>query len=179
MINTARADYGDVAIQAYAEMSGTSPAEARFPYDAAVEPVNLPALADRADACPAEARCILAAGSAPSPPGSMGLMVIDRRPELLSVPGGSSRSDWLGFTFGNCLGQPAACERFYTFDSALDQLRAAPELSFRITLDFYDDGRKTFACALENQTAESRRVFLDFLEERGWATLRCRRDLRS
>ncbi|MGZ9098993.1 MAG: hypothetical protein ACXW3O_04750, partial [Brevundimonas sp.] len=33
MINTARADYGDVAIQAYAEVAGTPAETARFPHD--------------------------------------------------------------------------------------------------------------------------------------------------
>ncbi len=42
MINTASADYGDVAVQAYAALAGTPVDEARFPYDAAVEPVTRP-----------------------------------------------------------------------------------------------------------------------------------------
>lgn len=179
MINTARADYGDVAVQAYAEVSGISAAAARFPYDASVEPVNLPYEEGRAIDCPVDARCISAAGSAPPEAGRMGLMVIERRPELLSVPGGSSHSAWLGFAFGNCRGQPAVCERFTRFGDALQQLRDAPELSFRVTLDFHSDGRKTLKCAFEEQGATSRQEFLDFLEERGWATLRCRQDLRS
>lgn len=179
MINTARSDYGDVAVEAYAEVAGTPSEIARFPYDAALEPVTLPAHQDRTHACPVDARCFLATGLEPPPPGRMGLLVIERRPELLSVPGGSSRSDWLGFAFGNCRGQTDQCERFQTFDGALQQLRNAPELSFRITLDFHSDGPKTLACALEDESVEKRREFLDFLEERGWAALRCRRELGS
>ena len=70
-------------------------------------------------------------------------------------------------------------DRFASFADALEQLRRAPELSFRVTLDFHSDGRKTFRCAFEHDSAASRREFLDFLEERGWATLTCRRELRS
>lgn len=179
MINTARADYGDVAVQAYAEVAGTSVEAARFPYDASVEPVNLPYEEGRKIDCPVDARCVMAAGSAPPEPGRMGLMILERRPELLSVPGGASHSAWLGFAFGNCRGQSATCDQFVNFDDALRQLRNAPELSFRVTLDFHSDGRKTIRCAFEEQGAASRQKFLDFLEERGWATLRCRQDLRS
>jgi len=179
MINTARADYGDVAIQAYAEVVGTRAAIARFPHDASLQPVQLPVEADRSADCPVDARCVPATGLAPPRPGRMGLMVIERRPELLSVPGGSSRSAWLGFSFANCLGRPEACDRYASFADALVQLRRAPQLSFRVTLDFHSDGRKTILCAFDEAGAVSRRDLLDFLEERGWATLTCRRELRS
>lgn len=179
MINTARADYGDVAVDAYASIGGTEAAAARFPYDGSLDPVALPVEVDRTADCPIDARCVPATGLAPPRPGRLGLMVIERRPELLSVPGGSSHSVWLGFSFANCRGQTATCDRYSSFTDALQQLRRAPELSFRVTLDFHSDGRKTILCAFDEQGATSRREFLDFLEERGWATLTCRRELRS
>ena len=179
MINTARADYGDVAIQAYAELAGTPPEAARFSYDATLQPVILPHEDGRWIDCPVDARCVTAVGSVPPEPGRMQLMVIERRPELLSVPGGSSHTGRLGFSLGTCLGPRTTCERFQSFDDALKQLRAAPELAFRITLDFHSDGRKSIVCEFDEHGAVSRRAFLDFLEERGWATLVCRQDLRS
>ena len=179
MINTARADYGDVAVQAYAEVAGTAAETARFPHDGSLQPVHLKVEEDRTAACPVDARCVPAIGLEPPKAGRMGLMVIERRPELLSVPGGSSHSAWLGFSLGNCRGQAEVCDRYARFTDALQQLRRAPELSFRVTLDFHSDGRKTFLCASENQSAARRREFLDFLEERGWAALTCRRELRS
>lgn len=179
MINTARADYGDVAVQAYAESAGDPAATARFPYDASVEPVQRPVGEEITSDCPIDARCVSAAGLAAPRPGRLGLIVIERRPELLSVPGGSSHSTWLAFSFANCRGQSETCDRYSSFTDALQQLRRAPELSFRITLDFHSDGRKTFLCAFDNDGVASRKEFLDFLEERGWATLRCRRELRS
>ncbi|WP_332678480.1 hypothetical protein [Brevundimonas sp.] len=178
MINTARADYGDVAIQAYAEIAGTQAAVARFPYDGSLDPVTLPVGLDRTADCPIDARCVPATGLGPPKPGRMGLMVIERRPELLTVPGGSSNSVWLGFSFANCRGQSTTCDRYSSFKDALKQLRRAPDLSFRVTLDFHSDGRKTILCAFDREGATSRREFLDFLEERGWATLTCRRELR-
>ena len=178
MINTARADYGDVAIQAYAEVGGTQAALARFPYDGSLDPVTLPVGVDRTADCPIDARCVPATGLAPPKAGRMGLMVIERRPQLLTVPGGSSNSVWLGFSFANCRGQSATCDRYSSFTDALKQLRRAPELSFRVTLDFQSDGRKTILCAFDREDTASRREFLDFLEERGWATLTCRRELR-
>ena len=179
MINTARADYGDVAVQAYAELAGTTAASARFPHDASVELVMLPYVEGRLVECPVDARCVEAAGSAVLQPGQMSLKVIERRPELLSVPGGSSNAAWLGFAFGNCRGQPEVCGRFRGFEDAVRQLYDAPELSFRITLDFHSDGRKTILCAFEKNDADSRRRYLEFLEKRGWATLVCRQELRS
>ncbi|HYC66902.1 hypothetical protein [Brevundimonas sp.] len=179
MINTARADYGDVAVQAYAESAGDVAAVARFPYDASVEPVQHPVGEERTSDCPIDARCVSATGLKPPKAGRLGLVVIERRPELLSVPGGSSHSTWLAFSFANCRGQSEACDRYSSFTDALQQLRVAPELSFRVTLDFHSDGRKTFLCAFDNDAVGSREAFLDFLEERGWATLRCRRELRS
>lgn len=179
MINTARADYGDVAVQAYAELAGTPAETARFPYDASVEPVSLPHEDGQWIDCPVDVRCVSAVGSVPMQPGQMALRVLERRPELLSVPGGSANSAWLGFAFGNCRGDPAACEEFQSFEDALQKLRDAPELAFRVTLDFHSDGRKVILCAFENDGAERRRRYLDFLEERGWATLRCRQELRS
>lgn len=179
MINTARADYGDVAVQAYVELAGTTAATARFPHDASIEPVQRPIGEERISDCPIDARCVSATGLGAPRPGRMGLMVIERRPELLTVPGGSSRSVWLAFSFANCRGRPEVCDRYSSFADALEQLRRAPELSFRITLDFHSDGRKTILCAFENDGVASRGGFLDFLEDRGWATLRCRRELRS
>ena len=179
MINTARADYGDVAIQAYAEVAGIPAEDARFPYDAAVQPVTLPHEDGAWVECPVQARCVSAAGSVPIRAGQMGLRVIETRPELLSVPGGSSHSAGLAFAFGNCRGDARVCAEFQSFSDAVSKLRTAPELGFRITLDFHSDGRKTMTCALDEDDAASRRRFLDFLEERGWATLRCRQELRS
>ena len=178
MINNARADYGDVAIQAYAEVGGTQATVARFPYDGSLDPVTMPVGVDRTADCPIDARCVPAAGLVPPKAGRMGLMVIERRPQLLTVPGGSSNSVWLGFSFANCRGQSATCDRYSSFTDALEQLRRAPELAFRVTLDFHSDGRKTILCAFDREGTASRREFLDFLEERGWATLTCRRELR-
>ncbi len=179
MINTARADYGDVAVQAYAELAGTPSETARFPYDATLQPVTLPHEEGRSIDCPVDARCATAAGSIPIRRGQMELMVIERRPELLSVPGGSSHSARLGFALGTCLGNRTTCAKFQSFDDALEQLRTAPELAFRITLDFHSDGRKSIVCAFDEEGPDSRRAFLDYLEERGWASLVCRQDLRS
>jgi len=179
MINTARADYGDVAIQVYAELAGTTAETARFPYDASVEPVTLPHEDGQWIECPVDARCVEAAGSVPIQAGQMSLRIIERRPELLSVPGGSANSAWLGFAFGHCRGESDACGEFQSFEDALQKLRDAPELAFRVTLDFHSDGRKTIFCAFEKNDAASRQRYLDFLEKRGWATLRCRQELRS
>lgn len=178
LINTARADYGDVAIQAYAEVGGTGAARARFPYDVTLQPVFLPHEERRQIDCPIDARCVTAAGSVPIRPGVLELRVIERRPELLSVPGGSSRSAQLGFALGRCVGNETTCARFQSFDDAVKQLRTAPELAFSITLDFHSDGRKAITCTFDEDGIVSRRIFLDFLEERGWATLVCRQELR-
>ena len=179
MINTARADYGDVAIRAYAEVGAPGATKARFPYDATLQPVFVPHEDGREVDCPIDARCLTAARSAPIRQGALDLRVIERRPELLSVPGGSSHTARLGFGFGRCVGSEQTCARFRNFDDAIKQLRNAPELAFGITLDFHSDGRKTIACAFDEGGVVSRRDFLDFLEKRGWATLVCRQDLRS
>lgn len=179
MINTARADYGDVAVQTYAEVAGTGAAEARFPYDVTLQPVFVAHEEGRQVDCPIDARCVTATGSVPIRPGVLELRVIERGPELLSVPGGSSHSARLGFALGHCLGNKTTCARYLSFDDAIKQLRNAPELAFGITLDFHSDGRKTIACAFDEGGVVSRRDFLDFLEKRGWATLVCRQDLRS
>lgn len=179
MINTARADYGDVAIQAYAEVGAPGAAKARFPYDATLQPVFIPHEDGGQVDCPIDARCLTAASSTPIRPGALELRVIERRPELLSVPGGSSHTARLGFAFGHCVGGEPTCAPFRSFDDAIKQLRSAPELAFSITLDFHSDGRKAITCAFDEEGIVSRRIFLDFLEERGWATLVCRQDLRS
>ena len=179
MINTASADYGDVAVQAYATLAGTPADTARFPYDASVEPVTRPHEDGAAMDCPIDARCIVAAGSTPLRPGQMSMLMIERRPALLSVPGGSSRSVWLAFALGNCRGEPEVCGRYQSFEDAVAALRQAPDLQFEITLEFHSDGRKRISCGFESVGVASREDFLNFLEERGWATLRCQRDLPS
>ncbi|MBN8553481.1 MAG: hypothetical protein J0L52_11370 [Caulobacterales bacterium] len=179
MINTARADYGDVAVEAFATLGGTSETEARFPYDASVEPVTHPHDEARVIDCPVDARCVTATGANPLRPGQMSLLIIERRSELLSIPGGSSRATWMSFAFGNCHGHPNTCARFSTFEGAMQELRNAPELAFEITLAFHSDGRKLLRCSLEETSESAREEFLTFLEERGWATLRCSRELQS
>lgn len=171
MINTARPDFGDVATEVTLDIATL--ADAAFPYEGRIEPIHLALGEDRASACPIEARCIAPAGLEPLDRPRPGLLIVERRRALLSVPGGASRSDWLSFSFNDCQG--AACEPFQDFQTAVARLRGAPDVRFRITLDFHSEGRKVIYCGLDDAPQPGyREAFFDFLEERGWASLRCR-----
>lgn len=175
LINTAGPAYGDVAVETWLEVEGQD--ETRFAYEARVEPVYTHRGEDRSPQCPIDARCISAVGvrQEPAHPGNTGLLVIERPRDLVSVPGGSARLSWMSFPLSNCEGDPAACARYASFGGAVRALRRAPDIAFQITLDFHSDGAQTMACRLGAGSPAERDAFFDFLEERGWATLRCQR----
>jgi hypothetical protein len=174
LINTAAPDYGDVAARAYLSVQGAE--GLRFPHEARVEPVYVRPDEDRQSACPVDARCIVPTpmgGQAPENANSA-LLVIERRRDLLVVPGGSGRSSWMSFSLSDCRGEEGSCHAFRNFSGSLAELRSLPDPVFQITLDFHSDGSKTATCGLEGRGPEDRAAFFNFLEERGWAVLRCR-----
>lgn len=178
VINTASDAYGDVPTSVDLSLAGV--AHTTFPYEVSIQPTYLRGdEEDRTDQCPVTSRCILPVGlnwTPDDPPRSIRLLVVASQRDLLDVAGGSARSGWLSFALSDCEGMESECSRYAGFATSVASLRAMAELTPTITLDFHSDGRKTVICRTGLENPQQREAFFDFLEDRGWASLRCARD---
>ena len=164
MINAAAGDYGDVVVDASVAIGPRRGERGRFRHTELVEPARTEDVEQAVANCPQGARCV----------PNTGHYVIERQPKLLDVPGGSSRSEYLAFSIEdyNCKGDPAFCNTFDGFDSAVSHLRAQPHPVIRLRLDFHFDGKRTIRCELPGSLAK-RAAILAYLTEKGWATVEC------
>lgn len=164
MINAAAADYGDVVVKASAAIGPKRGQRGSFPYTTLVEPVMSREVDKAVATCPQGARCI----------PNTGFYAIERPRRLLDVPGGSSRSEHLGFMIERvvCEGDPSFCTTFTGFDAALEHLRSRPDPVIRMTLTFQFDGEEAVECRLPADPAQRAAIF-DYLEEKGWASVKC------
>jgi len=175
MINTASDAYGDVATSVELTMADFE--GAAFAYEASITPTFLRrGEDDRLADCPVSSRCILPVGPGSPQDGEQPntrLLVIANQRDLLDVPGGSARANWISFALSDCTGGTASCEGFSGFSEAVASLRQATSLRTTIDLSFHSDGQKTVICQMRFQDATHREAFFDFLEERGWVSFRC------
>jgi hypothetical protein len=108
------------------------------------------------------------------------MYVIERPAKLLDIPGGQSRSEYLGFWMNqlNCTGDRDFCASFggkaggTAYAGAVAALRAQADPVVRIRLRFYFDGAKTVECRLEPDAARRKAIF-DYLDKKGWAMSAC------
>ena len=165
MINAAAGDYGDVVVAASLAIGPKQAERGSFRHTELVEAAMNQHPERMVENCPQAARCIAGTGH----------YVIERARKLLDVPGGSSRSEYLGFTIERleCVGDPAFCATFNGFDDAVAHLRAQRQpVVIRLLLKFQFDGRRTVRCTL-TQDAAMRTAIFDYLTEKGWASAAC------
>ncbi len=103
------------------------------------------------------------------------LLILEEPAKLLSFPGGVGRAEKLGFTFFPIYCRGEGCARFGVYDKAAGFLRSQSNLEFVLTLEFHGEGRIRAACSLTDLGPKGRRAALDYLEEHGWAELKCDR----
>lgn len=175
LINTASDSYGDVPTAVTLNLASFP--QVGFAYEAAIQPTYLRrGEDDRLDECPVESRCILPVGPAASPEGEQPntrLLVIAGQRELLDVPGGSARAEWVSFALSDCDGPAQDCAQFSGFRQSVQTLRRSETLQVSVHLAFHSDGPKTVVCERRFEDAAHREAFFDFLEERGWVAFRC------
>ena len=164
MINAAAGDYGDVVVDASVAIGPKQGERGRFRHTELVEASMSQQPERMVENCPQGARCV----------ANTGHYVIERARKLLDVPGGTSRSEYLGFRIERleCVGDPAFCRTFNGFDDAVSHLRAQRQPVIRLLLRYQFDGRRTVRCTLTPDAAMRTAIF-DYLTEKGWASAVC------
>ncbi len=170
LINAASTDYGDVVTRATLRLNGGA---GHFDYETLVEPVFVPApdrnamarRVERAiDNCPTGARCI----------AGIGHYVIERPKRLLDIPGGSSRSEYLGFQLSaySCRPGGSDCTGFRGFQPTVANLRRQATLTAAVTLQFQFDEPQEVRCTVSTRHATWSSL-LAYLERTGWVVAEC------
>jgi hypothetical protein len=157
LINTASQDYGDVVKGAALNVPLSNGREIKFAYDGQVHPHFTADSALGSDSCEADATCVTLRG----------LKVIDRDERLVSLPGGSSRVDYLAFELSgpSCIGARSDCAMFSSFANAAHAL-SGRGLRLTIDLTFLKAARRNLRCT----TGAINETYLNKVE---WTNLEC------
>ncbi len=170
LVNSASGNYGDVVTRVTMEIDEPSGEDPTFRYSTLVTPVFSEDATEQAKNCPVTARCVVNDGQ---------FLSIEEPRRTLDVPGGASRSEYIGFVLEatNCA-TPGGCTNFRDFETAARQLERAETLSIRFHYDLYSDGRKTAVCNLNlkpSGQATYTKWLADHLKRKGWVLLLCQR----
>ena len=168
LVNSASGNYGDVVTRITMEIDRPGGDPAVFDYTTLVTPVFSERAEQQADQCPVTGRCVVNDGQ---------FLTIEEPRRTLDVPGGASRSEYIGFALqsGNCA-QKGACDGFSDFASTTRILAASPELTIRFRYQLHSDGEKVATCRLNLERPGLPAGWLaDHLERKGWAMLSCQR----
>jgi len=170
LVNSASSNYGDVVTRITMEIEQPTGPAPVFNYVTLVTPVFSENATQQAANCPVTARCVVNDGQ---------FLSIEEPRRTLDVPGGASRSDYIGFVVQttNCA-TPGLCENFRDFEMAARQLERAETLTIRFHYDLHSDGRKTAVCKL-NLKLPGQQTYTpwlaDHLNRKGWVLLLCNR----
>lgn len=169
LVNAASSNYGDVVTRITMEIDTPDPVDPAFDYQVLVTPVFTEDAERQQTECPVTARCVRNAR----------FLAIEEPRRTLDVPGGGSRSDYVGFTLdrGNCA-TPGGCSAFGDFASAAAALDRQETLTIRFRYQLHSDGEKVAICRL-NLRSHGPGPHVPWLAARltsaGYATLPCRR----
>lgn len=168
LVNSASGNYGDVVTRITMEIDGPGPVDPVFDYTTLVTPVFSEQAEQQAAQCPVTGRCVVNDGQ---------FLTIEEPRRTLDVPGGASRSEYVGFVLhsGNCAVK-GACDDFRDFASTARWLAQAPVLTIRFHYQLHSDGEKIAVCRLDLRRADLPPGWLAaHLERKGWAMLSCAR----
>lgn len=171
LVNSASGNYGDVVTRITLEIDGPDGRRPAFDYETLVSPVLSENAEAQAKDCPVTARCVVAGRQ---------FLAIEEPRRTLDVPGGSSRSEYIGFVLhkSNCA-RDGACDAFVDVPSAASALSQAEALIFRVHYRLYSDGEKVAVCRV-NLKFPGQTAYEPWLEQRltttGWVVLACERD---
>lgn len=169
LVNTASANYGDVVTRITLEIDTPAAVDPSFNYETLVTPVFTEDAVGQADNCPVQARCVVAGRQ---------FLAIEEPRRTLDVPGGSSRSDYVGFVLhrSNCAAAKG-CEAFVDAEAAAAELDRGRTLTLRFRYDLHGDGEKVAVCrtSLRPPGLADRPWVAEHLKTRGWLALNCER----
>lgn len=170
LVNSASSNHGDVATRITMEIDLPGDTDPVFNYAALVTPVFSEDATRQSTNCPVTARCVVNDGQ---------FLTIEEPRRTLDVPGGSSRSEYVGFwaESNNCSIR-GTCNKFRDFESAARELELRENLTIRFHYDMHSDGRKTAVCNLNLNPSKQpvyRPWLTDHLKDKGWVLLPCNR----
>lgn len=169
LVNSASGNYGDVVTRITMEIETPAKVNPHFDYEVLVTPVFSETAERQAASCPVNARCVR----------NGRFLAIEEPRRTLDVPGGASRSEYIGFVLekGNCA-IAGACDAFTDLASAARVLDRAETLILRFHYRLHSDGKKTATCRLNLRSPgpEPHRPWLaDRLQNQGYAVIACAR----
>lgn len=169
LVNSASANFGDVLTSITMEINQPGTDDPRFNYVVLLTPVFSQIAKKQAENCPVTARCVVNDGQ---------FLVIEEPRRTLDVPGGSSRSEYIGFVLQstNCAG-PDRCNQFVDFDTVARLLEAQDILTVRFHYKLHADGERVAECRMDlRQSPDGPYVpwLADHLKNKGWVLLPCR-----
>lgn len=170
LVNSASGNYGDVVTRITMEIDLPGSVDPVFNYLNLITPVFSEDATQQAKNCPVTARCVVNDGQ---------FLTIEEPRRTLDVPGGASRSDYVGFVLesSNCAAE-GQCGDFPNFEGTIKVLERAETLMIRFHYDMHSDGRKTAVCNLRLKPA-GQTVYKPWLaahlKRKGWVVLACDR----
>ncbi len=169
LVNSASGNHGDVVTRITMEIDTPAGVDPRFDYDVLVTPVFSETAERQAAECPVTARCVR----------NGRFLAIEEPRRTLDVPGGASRSEYVGFVLekGNCA-IAGACDAFVDLASAARALDRAETLTIRFRYQLHSDGEKTAICRLDLRSpgpGPHRPWLADRLQNQGYAVIACAR----
>lgn len=167
LVNSASANHGDVVTRITLSIDTPAEVDPTFDYEVLVTPVFSEDAERQQSECPVTARCIR----------NGRFLAIEEPRRTLDVPGGASRSEYVGFVLerGNCAVR-GACEAFGDFTSAAAALDRYQTLTLRFHYRLHSDGEKVAVCKLDLSSPgppPNRPWLATRLLERGYALIPC------
>ncbi len=170
LVNSASGNHGDVITRITMEIDlpgGKGPA---FNYAVLVTPVFTLNASERAQDCPVTARCVVNYDE---------FLAIEEPRRTLDVPGGASRSEYVGFVLQKegCA-SPGLCDDYVDFDSVVAALERNRAITLRFRYQLHSDGEKVSTCIIDlgPQGESAYQPWLAaHLRKKGWVQLPCRR----
>lgn len=169
LVNSASGNYGDVVTRITMEIETPAEVDPVFDYETLVTPVFSETAERQAADCPVTARCVR----------NGRFLAIEEPRKTLDVPGGASRSEYVGFVLEtrNCA-TIGACDAFVDLASAAAALDRMETLTIRFHYQLHSDGEKIATCRLSLKSpgpGPYRPWLADRLQNQGYAFLPCAR----
>lgn len=166
LVNTAGADFGDVITRITAEI-GDGPHPPTFQHEVMLTPVFSEQAERQWGECPFDARCVR----------NGDFLSVETPGRTLDVPGGSSRSEYIGFVLQDvyCSESPE-CSGFGDSASTVDHLISRRIQTFTFHYLMHNDGPKSAVCRVKfwEPGAPDRGAWLSRrMKEHGWVALPC------
>jgi hypothetical protein len=170
LVNSASGNYGDVVTGITMEIDQAGDEDPTFNYGVLVTPVFSEHAVRQAAACPVTARCVVNDGQ---------FLTIEEPRRTLDVPGGASRSEYVGFVLQatNCA-RKDTCGAFTDFAAATRLLERSPTIVIRFRYSLHSDGEKVAVCRLDLRAlgqSDYRPWLAEHLNRKGWVQLPCAR----